>query len=658
MLGPIESSPDAIRAAAAMLERLFDLVTRTCPDQAGREAAPGGGSVGGNDARAEDASGAGPRKALSGLLGLVEALELRSVARGHQDPAIVARDLRALAAMEDALRGLREAPPLKHLQEALSCVTCPAARGESLVDVMDVLDARAIRYDHVFLLGVNEGLWPRKFVEGSLLTEADRLAWAQRGAVLDRRSDLAAREMLLFYLGLSRANAELTLCYQESSASGAPMAGSAFLLALLDGLGGLQAVDLERIAMGQFLPKAEELVCGRDAFNAALAGIFAPQAAPSGTGALAWAAANQPQKITHAAMGLWARHRRWKRGRCDAFDGRISDKGLLESLGRDYPAQVVFSASGLNTYGQCPWQYFATYVLKLQPLSEPQRRLEAVTRGRFVHNVLFRVMTRLREDCGGPVRLPHIDQPRLEAALEQAVAEESADVELRRPPYPALWQIQRRQMLAELRDYLLACRARDELQGGHLHFELGFGADLEDKDRLDPASIAGPVTVPTPEGDVRLRGKIDRVDRIRFQDRQGLLVIDYKTGRLGSEGDILAGRSLQLPLYAVAAEAILGEACLGGAFHRIGGPEGNRERYFAALKCGRDGHYQEAQGYDQQRQAVMEKVGQFIRGMRSGHFDLMPTHDCPAYCPFRRICHYSDARMEVKAPAAEEEARP
>ena len=58
------------------------------------------------------------------------------------------------------------------------------------------------------------------------------------------------------------------------------------------------------------------------------------------------------------------------------------------------------------------------------------------------------------------------------------------------------------------------------------------------------------------------RGSIDRVENA---SPEGLVVVDYKTGKrdtykkLSSENPILRGAQLQLPLYALAANAYLGE---------------------------------------------------------------------------------------------------
>jgi len=44
-------------------------------------------------------------------------------------------------------------------------------------------------------------------------------------------------------------------------------------------------------------------------------------------------------------------------------------------------------------------------------------------------------------------------------------------------------------------------------------------------------------------------------------------------------------------------------------------------------------------------------VGEFLTAMREGRFDLLPTDDCPGYCPFRQVCQFSPARNELKRPS-------
>jgi superfamily I DNA/RNA helicase len=620
-------SPQQVLEAAKMLEALFALSQSACQSAGG------------------------------GLATIVDRLDLRAAACEHNQADLIARDLRALAALESALRELPSPPPpLEQVEQALAAVACPPAATESVVDVMDVLDARALRTRHVFCMGLTEGQFPRRFTDSSLVSERDRRDWAGGGVALDTRGDLVAREMLLLYLALSRADATATLSFLASDASGRPAAPSSFLLSVLAPCGGLKTAEsagiVEKIGPGPFLPPPDAIAAANEAAAAAVAGLFHHEYDPAGA-ALAWATAQAPHRLAACAGGLLARHRRWGRGPCDAYDGRISQPDLLARLAERFGPQAVFSASQLSAFGTCPWQFFASYVLALVPLEAPTDRLTPLDRGLFCHRVLFGLFRRLAEELGKGFHLAGVERGRLMEHLEEAVAKESAAVEARNPPYPALWRIQRQQMQDDLSAYV-----QDQLDSSAgldarcLHFELGFGLPNHPTEGMDPASGMDPIAVDTPAGRIHLRGKIDRIDHVHLNELDGLLVIDYKTGRLPQKGDIDAGRSLQLALYSAAAEKLLKRPSLGGAFHQVGGDV--KQTYLAAIHRYGKG-FRITEDFQERLQAVMELTGRFVQSIRAGRFDLLPTHDCPSYCPFRRICQFAEHRAALKIPPTQED---
>ena len=627
-LGPLAVWPEAITQAASMLEALFDLAASAVAD--------GGGGA-------------------DGLRRIIDGLDLLTAARGHREADLVARDLRALAALDSALAELASVEqagmPVPHeIADALSAVSCPPARGEALVNVMSVLDARAVRCDHVFLLGLGEGQFPGRPTENSLIGEAERKALASRGVVLDARADLNAREMLLFYLGVSRADTSLTLSYLSADASGRPGAPGSFLLSLLRSIGGADSVPVETVTPGSLVPAPSRIASRRDALNAGIAGLFHSDLGDCGA-ALSWAARNVPGPVARAAGGLWAHSRRWTAGPCDTFDGRITETPLLASLAQRFSDEAVFSARRLDTFGQCPWQFFAQYVLKLVDLPRPRRMLEPTGRGLFCHDVLCRAYRLLGERFGLPVRLGNIDEAAVLAALDDAVTAASDQVEAQGPPYPMLWRIQREQMRRELRWYMLRQRDEDAMPAESTYFELAFGMG-DSAGGADPASRGEPVEIDIDESrTLRVKGRIDRVDRVTFDGDEGLLVVDYKTGALPGVDDILAGRNVQAPLYAAVVERIFGGEAFGGVFHRVAG--NLAERYFARVKR-HGGNISANSAYGANRDETMARVGLFVRAMQAGRFDLTPTRECSSYCPFRSMCQYSRPRAELKAPAVDE----
>jgi len=604
--GRVLLNPEAIAKAAEMLARLFD-------------AAEG---------------------KLSEVIG---ALQLRKAACNQSNAGRIARDLRALDALESALSELPEGTSAAYVHEALSAVACPAAGTESLVDALDVLDARALRYDHVFLLGLTEGQFPRRFVDSPLLSEQRRRQWAAEGVELDARDDLTAREMLLFYLAASRADASLTLCMLDSDASGRATAPSAFLTALLAPAGGLDAAISERRPVGELIGRPQEVCSASEALSAAFAGLFTTDYAPA-PGAVNWSLANARSAMGLATGGLLAETERWRMGETGRFDGRITDPSLLAALAERHPRQVVFSASRLECFARCPWMYFARYVLGLEEPAAPAGRLEAARRGALCHEALYCLMTGLAEQQGLPVRLWELQEEQLVTALADALVIAARHIEQRWPPvYPVLWQMQLQQLTEHLKRYVLAQRAAGvQVKAESLHFELGFGLTDNPEEFTDPASRCEPATVDCPAaGTIRLRGKIDRVDSVQVDRQSGLMVVDYKTGQLPRRKDIPAGVSVQIPLYAAAAAELLGRPAIGGAYHRVGGEGETLE--FAHYKL-TGGKVAVNKAYQDETDQAMEQVGRCVKAMAEGRFDLPAEPECPNWCAFGQICRHSRPR--------------
>jgi len=586
----------------------------------------------------------------SGLLSVAKELQLRQAALASNQDDLMARDLRAIELLQTSLEKLPASVGLAQAREALSAAMCPAARNETLVAVLDVLEARSLRFDHVFLMGLEEGSFPPKFAESSLIRESDRQRWRSRKVELYSKGDLTAREMLLFYLACSRADKSLTLSYQESGPLGQASQPGPFLLSAIRPLGGIERLEatglVERNGPGSFLPPTGQIACPHDAISAATTSLFRTELA-DGAAALGWLARSRPEMLARVARGLMATASRFNYGQCDSFDGRITNPKLLTRLRERFPDRTVFSPRMFNSFGQCPWQFFAGEVLKLRPLAEPQGRMEALTKGLVAHEVLFRTMTELSRKSDGPLRLGKVCESDLLAALDQAVEVAVAKLERYAQTNLALWRLQVQQVRRELSAYLLD--QKDKVgDSSQMHFELGFGLARPAADDADPASSSEPIMMTTQAGNVRVRGRIDRVDRLDCGEGD-LFVVDYKTSTVPAYADIDGGRALQVPIYAEAVEQMLLLACTGGAYHSL---RRRAEREFSPRKAVRG----DERSFRERREAIADTIGSFVQSMKEGRFDALPTHDCPSYCPFRQICHYSPARAELKHPTARSRA--
>ena len=636
-LGPLAADAGAIERAGALVEALLSRLDRL---GAARDA--------GSYARA--------------VRDLLADLEVAAAAADGPDDATVAADLRALEAFDALLDdfaaagvpGGAAAMP-GALARAAAVAACPPARPESLVAVMDVLDARALQFDKVYLLGVTAGDFPHLAAERCFIGEADRAAWARRGVQLDRRSDLVAREMLLFYLAATRARASLTVSYVTSDAGGSDHAASAFIdeLRAAAAAGGLSVAEAH-VGAGEFVPPIDALASPADALNAAVSAAFAQRGGSDRRAAalLGWAGEHCPERLERVASGIFAAHRRWRAGPPDAFDGRLDDPAVLADLAARIPAEWCFSATELNAYAACPWQFFARYLLKLDPLIDPAPQLAPAARGLFCHAVLWRVMTALRDRDGGPADLTAVEPDDLRALLAEAVAAEKRRLD-DRAVYSHLWDAQARSWEAMLWTYLAAQKraASEPPDPRGLYFELAFGrAGGRDED-ADPASRPEPLAIDAGGVTLRLAGKIDRVDRVGIDDGPALLAVDYKTGAVPAAGDIAAARDVQLALYARALAGMFPEPVAGGAYH---GVADDARRYFASFKMTRGG-LKPVDDHAERLERAMATVGAYVRSMAAGRFDALPERGCPRHCAYRHVCQYAEHRAARKADPSEQE---
>ena len=657
-LGPLRLDAETIEKAAGMLEALMARLD------------------GLSASAAED-------EYIEAVRSLIDSLGIDAAAAQHEDDSLAAADLRALRAFDELLDDVSSAfsnqrsafskSKIKNqkskikwaeiISRAAAETLCPPARTEAAVTVLDVLDARAIRCRRLYLLGVHEKAFPQLSCDRCFITESDRAAWAGRGVVLDRRSDLIGREMLLFYLAATRADEALSVSYLSSDGTGGP---GTFVEDLISAAG-REGVDVtrKRIGPGQFVPPIDQIASPLDAFNVAISAAF--DGGDEAKSLLGFSARNYGQLLRRASFGLVAAHRRWARGGPDEFDGRIDSPELLKMLAERIPEQWVFSAGQLNSYAACGWQFFARYLLGLSPLVAPEAQQSPRDRGLFCHAVLWRVMTALERRGGGAVHLAEIDPDELADALADACRAEKhrlAD----RAIYSQLWDAQTAYWQRMLGNYLSDQREQCRLLDARsLHFELGFGLGTPNRnvsqfgdplpqrreEESDPASRPEPVELAAGEYRIRLRGRIDRVDQIASEGVRSLLAVDYKTGRMPTGKDIVAGLDLQLALYAKALEAMFdlptgqaGMQCAGGVYHDL---RENKHRYFTTFKMPRG----KGLDYDEVLTGAMEAVGRYVQAMREGVFDAIPSGKCPDWCPYRRICHYSPARARQKVATSD-----
>ena len=313
--------------------------------------------------------------------------------------------------------------------------------------------------------------------------------------------------------------------------------------------------------------------------------------------------------------------------------------------------QRIYSASQLESYGNCPFQYFSDYLLNLsQRVEDDDEGLTALEKGSILHKILFQFYNARRDE---PPICDATDAE-FDAAVTQlkGIAEKHLN---KVGKHGLFWEIDVEMLIGGhgrrgvLPTFLEVERAR-VLEVQPRYFEVGFG--MKHLDQLDPElSSAETITV----GDIRLSGKIDRIEL-----GNGIFTIgDYKTGAYHPKiDDILEGRSLQLPLYLAVTSQLL-EASNPDAFQKVGAiyytlrddckPElgaGDKEYNKKAFDVGaRSGQLlpNTKKGVENLESLVditIAHANQYVASIADGEFQLT-THDHSTvcrYCSFKKIC--------------------
>jgi ATP-dependent helicase/nuclease subunit B len=496
---------------------------------------------------------------------------VRVVACARANPVTAERDVAALRAFKDVLRGLVLAESVvkgdaveyvdffRDLRGAVEAATYSFAP-ESGVMAASVLDARGLSFQAVALMGLSEGEFPKQEREDILLRESDRAILRERGLPLETK--MHGDEATLFYQAVTRARQRLLLTRPYLAEDGQPWEASPFWEEVMRRSGIKPEIrvrgEVGETDSGEAASQVESLESARE-FDI---------------------------HIQNGIEALRARLNPVARGK---------HEGELFDLSGRFSAGYGWSASRLESYGTCPYDFFVAYGLELEPRQEAEEGFDVRILGSMLHKILEMVY-------GG-------------AALTDAAQKVFAAAPKEYGFRPTrLWT----QQQAELRRILE--KTIDELnkvsRGYTPHvMEARFG--------MGQPSLK----LQTEIGEIRLHGYIDRLDTAPDGT---LRVIDYKSGSaLISASHLKEGRRLQLPIYALAAREALGLGEVSSGFYwHIQKAEASSLK-LEKFEGGVDGAFETAVAH----------VVKHVANIRAGHFEPKPPEDgCPSYCPAVGFC--------------------
>ena len=484
----------------------------------------------------------------------------------------------------------------------------PDAPTTGHVAVLDHERARTRAFDVVFVLGLEEGAFPRRSRPSPLLSDDAR---RELGGRLERPAAVA-RDRYLFYTTCTRATQRLVLVREAAGDEGTPREPSPFwedVRSLFDDGEVLRAT--RRRPLSALTWPLESAPSERERLRA-----LVRLAATDSEGAFALAAANDWSRRLDRARGAFER------------DTALRAPAVLEP----FAAKTMFSATELERFADCSSAWLVERVIDPKKIdAEPDPML----RGQVMHTTLHRFYAMLPRELDSE----RVTEENLEAAT--ALVHRCLDEAIESGVRLDLTDLQaaelRHTLRADLEGFL-----RDEAASdiGFLprRLEVAFGSE-----RAAPELQRG---LPLAD-DLWLSGKIDRIDIDPYSARG--IVQDYKSGKgAHTAREIDRELRLQIPLYILALRDLVGVEPLGGVYRALAGRRLTRGMLRESAREDLPGFakddYLDEDAFWSQIETARERAAENARRIRTGDVQHDPKGDgCPSWCDLWPICRVARA---------------
>jgi ATP-dependent helicase/nuclease subunit B len=500
---------------------------------------------------------------------------------------------------------------IEFVRRRVDATTLPTsdARGRGVL-VTDATAGRGVSVRALFVLGLNDGVFPRVVREDAFLRDHDRrLIETTLGYKIPEKLGGYEEERLLFSSLVHAGRERVVLVHQRADESGRPLAPSWYLTAWRQRTESAGVVEVPRRTREKPrvppFDRLERHTPREVAVLAALLGADAGRVPDQRAAALLQQAARLRRAVDAWGTAL------------SLFDGDLEPpRERIEEM-----RALGYTATGLNTYAECPWRFFLTDVLELAPLADAQERAGPTARdwGLLAHEALARA-TRSGDRS-------------IDAIWREVCARHA---QRKGVGYPLAWDL----AVERLGRVLAEVLADDQAEWVRSAY-----TPLETEVTLQ-GSLDGERAIP-------IRGRLDRVD---VRPDGALRVVDWKfrwtrsrDRRADPVAAALRGQGLQPPLYAALARG-------AAATRRSGTPEAPIDVAVYAVRPNVETIAIDRSRYEPDAETsgrIRSTINLLVDGIENGLFPMIPG----AYCSWCRVSAACRRRHAPSRSRAERDPR-
>lgn len=399
--------------------------------------------------------------------------------------------------------------------------TIPMAQDE--VTVGDVDRSRSHKIKAVFIIGLNDGMFPSINKAEGFLNDADREKIKQNGVELAKGTiDRIYEDNFNIYKAFTTAEEKIFLSYSSSDMEGKSLRPSVLVSRIKKIFEGLKETS-------DVIYRKSEISTKENTFKELLINLRE------------FRDGNEIDTKWFDVYNLYNESEEWHEKLASAVKAlnytNTAEKIKKENVEKMYGSTLKTSVSKLEQYSGCPFSYYLKYGLKLN--DKETFNVEAVDTGSFMHDVIDNFFGIIEERN---INLKEITDEELEKIVAEIVSEK---LKLDRnyiftttSKYKVLSNRLQKVVTMSVK-YIVQSLKQSEFEVfGH---ELEFGGNGQYK----------PITVITEDGKkVEITGKIDRVDIMKNPDGTYVRIIDYKSSVKNIDlNQVFYGLQLQLLTY-------------------------------------------------------------------------------------------------------------
>lgn len=392
------------------------------------------------------------------------------------------------------------------------------------VIVGDVERSRSHKVKVLYIIGLNDGIFPSNHAEEGFLSDSDRNTLKGKGIELAKGTlEQIYDDNFNIYKAFSTAEEELYLSYASSDLEGKSLRPSILLSRIRKIFPTLQEKTEQ---------KGESFLTKETAFEALLE-------------KLALLPEKDLEEIWQDVYHYYLQNREYgeklKKSLQGLWYSNQPEPIAKELIPKLYGTTLHTTVSRLEQYESCPFSFYLKYGLKLQ--EEKKLQVKSLDTGSFMHDVIDGFFTKVREEG---LEVKELEEEKVREIIKEIIEEKlnlSNNYVLTSTPKFAALTNQLKKVIHQSVMYLLEGLKQTDfvVVGNEIEFKKGEAYE--------------PILLTLENGQkIEITGKIDRIDVAKTEKGNYLRIVDYKSSVKNIElNEVMAGVQLQLLTYLDAA---------------------------------------------------------------------------------------------------------